>query len=66
MAPVLFFFLMTAFAETLVIVWKQQEIPVVNVMTATGENKINEKICRSTDMASYAAGFIACLHISLM
>jgi hypothetical protein len=57
MAPVLFLFLTTAFAETLEIVWKQQEIPVVNVMTATGENKINEKICRSTDMASYAAGF---------
>ena len=57
MAPVLFLFLVTAFAETLEIVWKQQEIPVVSVMTATGENKINEKICLSTDMASYTAGF---------
>jgi hypothetical protein len=48
MAPVLFFFLMTAFAETLVIVWKQQEIPVVSVVTATGENMINGRICSHT------------------
>jgi hypothetical protein len=46
MAPVLF--LMTAFAETLEIVWKQQEIPVVSVVTATGENMINGRICNHT------------------
>ena len=53
MAPVLFLFLVTAFAETLEIVWKQQEIPVVSVMTATGENKINEKIDRHGFLRSW-------------
>ncbi len=48
MAPVLFLFLMTAFAETLEIVWKQQEIPVISVMTATGDNMIHGRICSHT------------------
>ncbi len=48
MAPVLFLFLMTAFAETLEIVWRQQEIPIVSVMTAKGDNMINGKICSHT------------------
>ena len=33
MAPVLFVSLMTVFAETLKIVWRQQEIPILGVMT---------------------------------
>ena len=48
MAPVLFLFLMTAFAETLEIVWKQQEIPVISVMTATGDNMTDWRICSHT------------------
>jgi hypothetical protein len=44
MAPVLFLLLMTAFAETLKIVWKQQDIPVLSVMTAAGNDLIDEKI----------------------
>jgi hypothetical protein len=48
MVPVLFLFLMTAFAETLEIVWKQQEIPVLRVMTATSNNLTNRKICSHT------------------
>jgi len=48
LALVLFLFLMTAFAETLEIVWKQQEIPVVSVVTATGENMINGRLCSHT------------------
>jgi hypothetical protein len=48
MAPVLFLFLMTAFAETLEIVWKQQDIPVLSVMTAAGDDLIDGKICSHT------------------
>jgi hypothetical protein len=48
MAPVLFLFLMTAFAETLKIVWKQQDIPVLSVMTAAGDDLIDGKICSHT------------------
>ncbi len=48
MAPVLFLFLMMAFAETLEIVWRQQEIPIVSVMVAKGDNMINGKICSHT------------------
>ena len=48
MAPVLFLFLMTAFAETLEIVWRQQEIHIVSVMTAKGKNMIDGKICSHT------------------
>jgi hypothetical protein len=48
MAPVLLLFLMTAFAETLKIVWKQQGIPILNVMT-TADNKLSEgRICSHT------------------
>jgi hypothetical protein len=48
MAPVLFLFLMMAFAETLEIVWKQQGIPVLNVMT-TADDKLSEgRICSHT------------------
>jgi hypothetical protein len=39
---------MTAFAETLKIVWKQQGIPILNVMT-TADDKLNEgRICSHT------------------
>jgi hypothetical protein len=37
MAPVLFLFLVMAFAKTLEIVWSQQEIPIVSVMTTRGD-----------------------------
>jgi hypothetical protein len=39
--PVLFLFLMTAFAETLEIIWREQEIPLLSVMTASKDNLIN-------------------------
>jgi hypothetical protein len=48
MAPVLFLFLMTAFVETLELVWKQQDIPVLSVMTAAGADLIDGKICNHT------------------
>jgi hypothetical protein len=48
MAPVLFLFLMTAFAETLEIVWSEQDIPILSVMTASNDNLINQKICSHT------------------
>ena len=48
MAPVLFLFLMTAFAETLELVWEQQGIPILNVMT-TADDKLSEgRICSHT------------------
>jgi hypothetical protein len=48
MAPVLFLFLMTAFAETLESVWREQGIPILRVMTASDDNMINGKICSHT------------------
>jgi hypothetical protein len=48
MAPVLFLFLMTAFAETLEIIWREQAIPILKVMTASDDNLINGKICSHT------------------
>jgi hypothetical protein len=48
MAPVLFLFLMTAFADILEIVWKQQKIPIVTVMTAANNNLIDGRICSHT------------------
>ena len=48
MAPVLFLFLMTAFAETLETVWREQNIPILKVMTASNDNLINGKICSHT------------------
>ena len=48
MVPVLFLFLMTAFAETLKLVWKQMDIPILSVMTAADENLANGKICSHT------------------
>ncbi len=43
MAPVLFLFLMMAFEETLKTVWRQQEIPILSVMTARDDNLIDGK-----------------------
>jgi hypothetical protein len=48
MAPVLFLFLMTAFAETLKLVWKQMDIPMLSVMTTADKNLANRKICSHT------------------
>ena len=48
MAPVLFLFLMTAFAETLEIVWREQAIPILRVMTTSNDNMIKGKICSHT------------------
>ena len=39
---------MTAFAETLKIVWREQAIPILKVMTASDNNLINGKICTHT------------------
>ncbi len=47
MAPVLFLFLMTAFAETLKIVWREKEIPILSVMSASDDNLINGKKLQS-------------------
>ncbi len=52
MAPVLYLFLMTAFVETLKIVWKQQDSPVLSIMTAAGEDLIDGKICSHTPAMS--------------
>jgi hypothetical protein len=48
MAPVLFLFLMTAFAETLETVWREKGIPILKVMTASDDNMIKGKICSHT------------------
>ncbi len=45
MAPVLFLFLMTTFAETLEIVWREQAIPILQVMPTSNDNMIKGKIC---------------------
>jgi hypothetical protein len=48
MAPVLFLFLITAFAETLKIVWKQQGILILNVTTTTYDKLSKGRICSHT------------------
>ena len=69
MAPVLFLFLMTAFAKTLEIVWKDQDIPILSVMTAADEHLAEGKICchtpamfRSKKLAKY--GILQCLYVN--
>jgi hypothetical protein len=47
MAPVLFLFLMTAFAETLEIVWKERD-PILCLMTTANEHLAEGKICSHT------------------
>ena len=51
---------MTAFAETLEIVWRQQEIPIVSVMTAKGNNMIDGKICSHTPTMFKSTKLTAC------
>jgi hypothetical protein len=48
MKPVLFLFLMSAFAKTLDIVWKEQGIPILSVMTAADDQLAEGKICTHT------------------
>jgi hypothetical protein len=48
MAPVLFLFLMTAFAQTLELEWKKLDIPILSVMTAGDEHLAGGKICSHT------------------
>jgi len=48
MAPVLLLFLVTAFGETLEIVWQEQAIPILRVMTTSDDNMIKGKICSHT------------------
>jgi hypothetical protein len=68
MAPVLFLFLMTAFAKTLELVWKDHNIPILNVMTATDELFEKGKICshtpamfQSKQLTAY--GVLQCLYV---
>ncbi len=48
MAPVLFLFLMTAFAETLEIEWKHEKIKVVAVMIAANDQIWEGQLCSHT------------------
>jgi hypothetical protein len=48
MAPVLFLLLMTAFAETLKIIWREQEIFILSITMVSGDNLIDGKICCHT------------------
>jgi hypothetical protein len=59
---------MTAFAETLEIVWKDQDVPILSVMTATDEHLAEGKICshtpamfRSKKLSSYE--ILQCLYV---
>ena len=46
--PVLFLFLVTAFAETHEIIWKYQEIVILSVMTASDKTLVHGRICIHT------------------
>jgi hypothetical protein len=48
MAPVLFLLLMTAFVETLELVWKDENIPILSVMSAADEHFAEGRICSHT------------------
>jgi hypothetical protein len=68
MAPVLFLFLMTAFAETREIVWKANDIPVLSVLTAADEHIAEGRICshtpamiRSAKLTAYS--ILQCLYV---
>ncbi len=52
MAPVLFVFLMTAFAQTLDLEWTKLDIPVLSVMIAGDEHLADGKICSHTPKMS--------------
>jgi len=69
MAPMLFLFLMTAFAETLELVWKNENIPILSVMTAADEHFAEGRICshtpamvRSTKLTAYS--ILQCLYVN--
>jgi len=68
MAPVLFLFLMTAFAETLELIWRDWDIPILSMMTAADEHLAEGKICshtpamfRSKKLTPY--GILQCLYV---
>ena len=68
MAPVLFLFLMTAFAETLELIWRDRDILILSVMTAADEHLAEGKICshtpamfRSKKLTAY--GILQCLYV---
>ncbi len=48
MAPILFLFLMTAFAKTLELEWRKLDIPILSVMTAADMHIAEGKICSHT------------------
>jgi hypothetical protein len=48
MVPVLFLFLMMAFAKTLELEWRKLDIPILSVMTAADEHIADGKICSHT------------------
>ena len=69
MAPVLFLFLMTAFAETLELVWKNENIPILSVMTAADEHFAEGRNCshtpamfRSKKLTAYS--ILQCLYVN--
>ena len=68
MAPVLFLFLMTAVAENLELVWRDQDIPILSMMTAAVEHFAEGKICshmpamfRSKKLTTYE--ILQCLYV---
>ena len=68
MAPVLFLFLMTAFAQTLELEWKKSGIPILSVMTAGDEHLADGKICSHTSKMAKSKKLIAyeilqCLYV---
>jgi hypothetical protein len=48
MAPVLFLFMMKAFAESLEVVWKQKKLPVLKVMTTNADAIEDGQVCSHT------------------
>ncbi len=69
MAPVLFLFLMTAFAQTLELEWKKIGIPILSVMTAGNEHLADGKICshppkmvKSKKLTTYE--ILQCLYVN--
>jgi len=68
MAPVLFLFLMTTFAQTLELEWKKLGIPILSVMTAGHEHLADGKICSHTPKMSKSKKLITykilqCLYV---
>jgi len=68
MAPVLFLFLMTVFAETLELEWKHEEIEVVTAMIAANDDirkgqlcSITPKMFRSKILSAYE--IFQCLYV---